>query len=232
MDQNNLSTIISSDVNLDGVRKIVEGFANTDGTLIPQEEKKFAMDTVEDWKQNMLEKIANRCNDADVYVSMFESFVKPSTYYTRFSGDIEDVLNKLAQATGNSDKYETLKKAEEEYKIICASRVAPIDYDENDTIEEIEKKVADHSADKYLYRKKVDRANMKIRTAEFDLLSTLAKNPQVINFVDSMRSFKRRANHIRTQVIDLASEAKINITISNENLRNALMDMIKVTETL
>lgn len=194
-------------------------------------EKKSAMEIITTWNQNVIEKIRiemDKIND-------FLSAIQPGQRYggKQISSLITeqlyiDELEFLIDKVGITSAYDALQDAIDEYNCALAMQKTKqnmvIDLDTTAEQQILQK--ADIDKESIKLNAAVTRAGNKVAKLDAQIIDAINADKDILK---GLRALKKKASLMRTAAVectDMAELAKINVTIDDANVRDALTDLI------
>ena len=73
---------------------------------------------------------------------------------------------------------------------------------------------------------KIAKARKAVEWAQYDFKKALSETPEIQEIIRRIKSFQKKSKSFKTACNDKSRLAKINVTISDENVREALKEII------
>ena len=208
-------------INFNALNKAISKLASSKGTLSP-DEKKFAIDIIDEWDHDVIKAIDDKIQEGhQIMVSL-----DPNNHYVSVD---DDVLSTLAKQLGK--KVATLYKnyVTAKNKVLEISKERP-SYDRTRDIDETSgeylDRVAKEDAEYGKYELRLAKAKNKEDWALFELKREMAETPEVQEITRRIRGFCRKSNTFKKDCNEKSRLAKINVTISDETVRDALKEIL------
>ena len=213
---------IFSPIDFESLNASITKLAESGGNLSP-EEKKFAIDIVDEWDQNVIKAIDDKITEGtDILYSL-----DPDSY--RSDCMDEEMIAKLAKQLGN--KTASLYKAYEKTKgeVLDIQKQKP-DYDKvrdaSETAEEYIDRASKSEAEYAKWELKIAKARKRADWALYELKREIYGTTEAQEIIKRIKSFQRKSSSFKKSCNEKSRLAKINITISDETAREALKELI------
>ena len=194
-------------------------------------EKKSAMEIINTWNKNVIEKI----NIEKSKIDEFLAAIQPSqNYYGKPISSLIteqlyiDELEFLIDKVGMRQVYEELQDAIDEYNCALAMQKTKqgivIDLDTTAEQEVLQK--AELDKENIKLNAAVTRSGNKVAKLDAKIIDAINADKDILK---GLRALKKKSALMRTAAVectDMAELAKINVTIDDANVREALKDLV------
>lgn len=194
-------------------------------------EKKSALEIIDSWNKNVIEKINIEKSKLDDFLSA----IQPGYKYggKQISSLITeqlyiDELEYLVDKVGMTQVYEELQDAIDEYNCTVTMQKSKqnIVIDLDTTVEQEILQRADVEKENIKLNAAVTRAGNKVAKLDAKIIDAINADKDILK---GLRTLKKKSAMMRTAAVectDMAELAKINVTIDDANVRDALKDLI------
>ena len=206
---------------LDG---LIKALGDKSANLAP-EEKTGAVAIIDEWNKSVTERI--RANEAQARQTL--EFLEGTAMY---GGELEECIELFHEVLGDTPEYLRYKAAVDNYAAVMAD--APLDnvVDDSMTVAQAEQVNMDNYAERLKYNRRLKAAEHAFNKAVKDYIKYLNALPEILALKGSLRSYKNKASRMAADCQDKATRAKLNITISDPDVRKLLHDMMDFTKTV
>lgn len=222
-----LGTALFETKGFEEINQTIENLGNHTGTLTDKE-KEFAVQIVGSWERNVLEEVQEKKTEIEAFIQLFKG-ERGRDYYIkdRVVDLIEEYGEELAEKTNTVPLFEAYLEARKELK-----QEEKFDIDEpiiNETMSVIEEKssIMNYELEVTKHKIVVKKLRNTMYKAEREWLEVLEKNPLVASMLEEARRAKRKLAKMDRECKKKSDLAKLNITISNEEMRKTLKELMK-----
>lgn len=215
--------LLMFNVDFQGLSAAITRLAEHNGEL-SDFEKSSALSIIDDWERGIISELRNKDKEYNAFVRCFSN---QETYY--FDSISEDLLEKIALTTETKelyDKYRDLVEYRTEFLITKPKRPQQ---SMSMTFEDYHKSLAQYQLEEANWGFASRKINDDINNTQRKWVETVSKHDYMKEALRVARSFKRNAN----KYIKLAEEksrlAKLNVTISNSDIRESLKELLDFT---
>ena len=192
------------------------------GTLSP-DEKQFAIGIIDEWDHSVIEAIDDKVKEGQE----IEYSLDPD--HAHYYQADDDKIEALATAIGPKTRKLYNEYLELTRELKCVERDAPHTDSERDLDETADEYIDRCTADAAAIEKyniKIAKLRRKVEWALYDLKVEMSATPEVQEILRRIKTFSRKASTFRKQCQEKSRVAKINITISDNSVRDALMEIM------
>ena len=206
---------------LDG---LIQALGDKSANLAP-EEKTGAIAVIDEWNTSVTERI--RANEAQAR-QILEFLDGTAMYGTQ----LEECVELFHEVLGDTPEYLAYQSAVENYAAVMSD--APLDsvVDDAMTVAQAEKINMENHAERLKYGRRLRTAEHAFNKAVKEYVKHLNALPEILSLKGSLRSYRTRAARMAADCQDKATRAKLNITISDPDVRKLLHDMMDFTKTV
>lgn len=208
-------------INFEQLNKAISKLASSKATLSP-EEKKFAIDLIDDWDTSVITAIDDKISEGNQILYSFN----PNYHNCELD---EEILSNLTKQLGSKYTNMYKKYATAKNELFDLQQNAP-KYDQDRDLDETAGEYIDRrtseEAEFAKYDLKLAKARKKVDWALYELKKTLNETPEVQEIIKRIKTFQKKSKSFKTACNDKSRLAKINVTISDENIREALKEII------
>lgn len=194
-------------------------------------EKKSAGEVIDEWNKNVLEKIRVEENN----ITMFLSALAPTGYHVcsgisslinaqMFIPELEFIIDKLDMR----QQYEELEDVMTQYNAAEAllGNTQSIVKDVTTTVEDEILQAKDIELERIKKQAAVTKLGNKIAKLNIEIITAINADKDIIKSLKLLRRKSTDLKKAELKCSDVASLAKINVTIDDANIRDTLRDII------
>lgn len=207
-----------ADIDFNGLNAAIESIANNNGSLTDKE-KELAVNIVGEWERTVIERVRNREYDVN---SMLNSF-DPSNNHISFD---EEESEQLALATGTMASYKTYQDIVEQVRELRDDMPEKEPKELGTTVQQQIDDENQFTADMAKYQIEMSRLQRREFLALKAWKKELANDQKVKDMIANARKFKKNISKLNNQCSDKARLAKLNISISSQDVRDSLRSLI------
>ncbi len=208
-------------VNFGELAETITRLANRD-TALTDQDKELAVKVIDDWSRDVVDQIRNKKQLAEHLVTSLN--VNNSSCYR----DMNE-LEQIAHSAGCTKQFDLFKSAED---LLGALRQE--DKDIRSKYDGIDLREPGNFEVYRMYKEETIEMNKKIVTAEREsrkslrvLIVALNKDATVKNTIAKCNGFLGNVDVLITEATNKANMARVNVTIDNQEVRNALLDLLE-----
>ena len=216
-------------VNFDQLNHVIEKLGQSRQNL-SQEDKKFALDAIQTWEESVIKKLEYKSKEAENLLKCFEI----NTNYNMITSNGKEMsenetflqIIEAIDAKAEFDEYMTAVRVAYTHK-----NSRPIQ-DTDDLNTTIEKSIENAAAYQAAYSKHdvIDASNTaKVRKAAAVLSQKFATDERVQELVTRLRRFKSNVDKFSIECTEKSQLAKLNVTINDDNVRDAIQELLDFT---
>lgn len=230
-----LAVVMNDFFNIDftAMNATIDKLANHQPGTLSKVEKKEANNIIDAWNENVVDKLR-------IEESRIKEFVKAVSGDTSSYGIPSlianqlyiDELEQLIDYAGATDIYERLCDAINDEAVCKATRnnATSLDDDIDTTRGEYIKMVRDREYQMAILDANLRKAGNKVLRINLELVTALNSNTDVKKLLTALKKKASAMVKMKTQCCDMAQQAKINITIDDQNMRDTLRELIALTK--
>ena len=188
-------------------------------------EKTGAIAVIDEWNQSVTARIQANAEQARMVLQFLDG---TSMYGT----SLEEAIELFHDALGDTPEYLKYRDAVDAYAEV--SREAPLDLpvDETMTVAQADQVQMGNYAERLKYGRRLKSAEHAFNRAVKDYVKWLCAQPEVKALRGSLQSYKNKATRMAAECQDKATRAKLNVTISDPEVRKALHEMLDFTKSV
>lgn len=210
---------IFGDIDFSTLNKTITALGNGSGDL-SDKEKELAVEAVNTWQESVINRLKDKEDEANCYIDFL------NVNYNRFAPWQMDQysVEMLIEAAGLQDMYQEYLDKMDEYTNLPQPERPVIDT--STTLMEQMKARTDYDLEYQVWltkRQKIEREAYNIMRK---LKIELNKLPEIQELLLRMKKYKRNVSKFKNQCIEKSQLAKINVSISSEEVRNSLRDLL------
>lgn len=222
---------IFKDVDFKGLSGAIETMAQNNKELAP-EEKQMAIQIIDSWQSNVVERLNDHSNDMNGFIALFE--VGNYNYHYGVTTFPEETLEAIAQKTGTLTLYQAWKAAdavyeEESLKLKDLERPVP---DLETTYQEQLDAQKNYELEEAKLRIRIGKLRHTAERAEGEWKRTVKQDPGIKGLLAKAKSYTRNLNKYTRECESKGQLAKLNISISSEAIRNSLKELLEFAVTI
>lgn len=199
------------------LNKVIDDLGKASGS-ISEQEKVFATDIICSWEQNVIQAIALKGEEARSLLNSLDPKITQCMIAI-------DQLEAIAIATGNKDLFDDYVAKQEALDLLenpYYGKPRAI----SDTVEEAITKEAQQAAEREVYEIKKGHLRFEAMTALRKLKLAVNKDDQVKELITRIKRYSRNMKAFELDCRNKSQVAKISISISSEDARNALKELL------
>lgn len=201
---------------LDG---LIQSLGDKSADLTP-EEKSGAVAVIEEWNQSVTGRIRANAEQA----RMVLSFLDGAQLYGQA---LEDTIELFHEALGDTPEYLAYRDAVDKYAEVARDAPLDVPVDDDMTVAQSDRVRMDNYAAQLSHGRKVKAAEHVFNRAVKDYIKYLNGLDEVKTLRGSLMSYKNKASRMASECQDKATRAKLNVTISDPDVRKALHEMME-----
>lgn len=224
LSSNNFTGRILQPADFKALDGLIQSLGDKSMNLSP-EEKTGAVAIIDDWNKSVTDRI--RANEAQARQVL--DFLNGTAMY---GASLEESIELFHEILGDTPEYLKYKAAVDNYAMVMSD--APLDnpVDENMTVAQAEQLNMDNYAERLKYGRRLKTAEHAFNKAVKEYIKSLNGMPEIKTLRGSLQSYKNRATRMAADCQDKATRAKLNITISDPDVRKLLHDMMDFTKSV
>lgn len=194
-------------------------------TELTVENKQLGLEIIEGWQKTVIEQLNTKEKEVKDFLDTFD--LGTSSIYLS-----DEELDTLATHTGLILEYSTYADAWErntelkreleditnKYKIVSESK---------STEANVKELKGQYYTELYYCKSQLADADKECKKAATELIKALRKHPEVKAFIKKGGEFLSQVKDVKKAAVDKANKARINITIDNAAVRDALFDLVE-----
>lgn len=189
-------------------------------TELTLEDKALAVEIIETWNRDVIAAIDRKIEEVEYFCESFDL-----TSQTIQLSDEE--IGALAQHLGFGREYDNYMDAWRTYLNLKNNDKHIRDKYSNIEVCAKNKDLLGHySAEIYANNVEISKAHRKCDAITTDLFVKMSKTDEIKAFLKKGRQFLSQADELRKAAINKAHQAKINVTIDNKNVKDALFELL------
>lgn len=208
-------------INFDNLNKAITKLASSNATLTP-DEKKFAIDLIDDWDHSVIQAIDDKINEGQQLLYTFN----PNHVHFELDDELCESLTKQLGTKFTKLYKDYLKTKNELFELQNTAPKQDRTRDINETAGAYIDRSAKEEAEYAKYQLKIAKARKAVEWAQYDFKKALSETPEIQEIIRRIKSFQKKSKSFKTACNDKSRLAKINVTISDENVREALKEII------
>lgn len=212
------------DIDFSGISKAIEKIGDANASLTA-DEKDMANKIVDQWQSDVVDRLRGRGREMNDFIGFFEV---GSSGRVQGADKLDDIGEDLATKTNSVKEFEALQTLIEELMDLHETRpVEPSAHLEvNKTQKDILEEENKYKLDKAVYDLNVRKQQREIFIAEKAWKKLLKQNKEVSELIKKAKKFNKEMGTFTNMCHDKAQIAKLNITVSNADVRSALKDLL------
>lgn len=213
------------DIDFKGISQAIENIGNHNGTL-GVEEKEMASELVAQWEQDVVTRLRDKGHEMNEFVQFFNT-----GYEGRVSQQerLEDIGADLAAKTNTYNEYTALVQTLEDLEDLHQQRpIQPIEREDRTYKEKLEEEKK-FQLDMAKYNLAVTKKNRELYQYETAWKKLLKQNKEVAELIKKAKEYNKSVSKFQQNCHDKAQVAKLNIMISNQDVRQSLRELLDFT---
>lgn len=186
---------------------------------LSESEKSGAIAVIDEWNASVTSRIRANADMARMVLSFLDGA-------QLWGQSLEDAVELFHEAIGDTPEYLAYHAAVEAYAAVSAD--APIDVPVSGgmTVEQSDRICLENHAAKLEHGRKLRSAEHGFNKAVKAYVKALNAMPEIKALRGSLTSYKNKASRMAADCADKATRAKLNVTVSDPDVRQALHDMM------
>lgn len=218
--------VIFNQLNFDDLNKSIVLIGKA--KKLTEKEKEIGVQLLGDWENNVISKIDTKSTEMH---RLKEYITGGNTYYM---GDEEKevMIENLVNISKTRKQYNVYLEAKQVVKDNKLNQPEGVTIDPMKTIVENEKEQANYNLKYSTWRIEESKLDYKVTESKKKWLSVVRKSKQVKELLKGVDAYILQLKKYKTECNDKTQLAKLNIAISNDDVRTAIKDMIEFTKRL
>lgn len=221
---NNFTGRILQPADFKALDKLIQTLGDKSANLT-ESEKAGAVAVIDEWNASVTGRI--RAN-ADM-AAMVLSFLNGGQLYGQ---SLEDAVELFHDALGDSPAYAEYRKAVEGYEDVMRDKPIELPVDGGMTVAQADRVRMDNYAAGLDHGRKVKVAEHAFNRAVKNYIAYLNGLDEVKSLKGSLQSYKNKAARMAADCEDKATRAKLNVTVSDPDVRTALHEMMDFAKSV
>lgn len=191
-------------------------------------EKTMAMQVIDQWDESVTNRIKENAETARTVLD----FLSGKTVYWNVASDI---IEMMTEYVGEIPEYVTFTEASEEYSRATTElnmTRTEVVISPDMTVAEVDNAHMEQQRLELIAQRKEREAYAKVCNAATAYVKALNKDARIQAAKSELASYRRKASRMASTCSDKAACAKINISISNEKVRQVLHEMMAFAKTV
>jgi hypothetical protein len=216
------------DIDFSGIAQAIENIGNHSGSLTV-EEKEYATDIVKQWESDVISRLNDKAHEMQVFLNFFEP---ARNGYLSNEDLFEEVGEELAKRTNTKNEYDAVVRIYKELRDLYDNRPEQPNFDENTTRKEQVEKEKAYEKEMAIYNMKVKHKERELYLADKKWKELLKQDKNVDELLKRARKFTKNLSKFKSMCHDKAQVAKLNIMVSQTNVRQALRELLNFSATI
>lgn len=210
---------IFKDVDFTTLNASITALATHNGAL-SDKDKEFAVQTIATWEDSVISRLNLKATEASNLLQALDTSVSSVWYLS------EDEFEALVVASGTESFYETYLDAIEELEALKAAKPEQPVVDLDTTLEEQLVAKRDYELAYQKSTIQINRAERNVQSTMKSLKVAMNQNDSIKELVVRVRKYQRNVNKFKNECTEKSQLAKISVTISSQEIRDALKDLL------
>lgn len=216
------------DIDFSGIAQAIDNIGNHSGALTI-EEKEHAKEIVNQWEHDVIK----RLHDKSYEMRRFLEFFEPSEGGVISNRDMfEEIGEELAKRTNTTQEYQEVVKVWKEIQELRQQRPELPEEREDRTYKQKLEEEQNYKKEKALYELKLKQKSRELYLADKKWKEALKQNKDIDDLVKRARKFVKNLDKFQQMCHDKAQLAKLNIMVSNEDVRKSLRELLNFSATI
>lgn len=216
---------IFGDIDFSTLNKTIIALGNSSKQL-GEKEKEFAIEAINTWEYSIIERLRDKEQEANIYIEFLDI---NSRCFAPFELSKENI-ELLIEAVGLQDLYQEYLDKMREYESLSCPEEPVIDL--STTLMEQMKARTDYE----LQRKVWDTTKTKLNREAYNIMRKIKvemnNKPEVQELLARLKKYKRNVSKFRNECVEKSQLAKINVTISSDEVRESLKELLNFSVTI
>lgn len=216
---------IFGDIDFTTLNKTITALGNSSNQL-SEKEKGYAIEAISTWESSVIHRLADKEQEANTYIDFLNVNSNCFSPYNMPKEDIE----LLIEAVGLQDLYQEYVAKMEEWNSLPTPEEPVIDLTMT-LMEQMEIRT-----DYELQRKVWETTRTKLSREAYNLMRKLKielnNKPEIQELLVRMKKYKRNVSKFKNECVEKSQLAKINVTISSEEVKDSLRDLLNFSVTI
>jgi hypothetical protein len=209
----------------DDLNKTIEKIGERGSVLSPKE-KEIGFKVLQEWEENVIRKLNDKKSDCEAFFSIIEHY--HSEWYGRESDGA--MREKLAMMSETEKEYTEILLLEEEYDLQKLKRPREPGIDSSLTIIENDRRNYQWKKQNFEFEIELRKLGENLERKRNAWLKIVREHGSVKEMILSIRGFKRNFNELISTAKAKATNAKLNLSISDKSMREAMQELVDFAE--
>ena len=214
------------DIDFSTLNGSIESLAKASGTL-GEDEKRAATDILHQWEENVLERLEDRKSDIENFLNFLAGREHYGYRYEYLEDEMGmDAFADLSKKTKTMKEFKSYLEAKEAFETFLLN--APEEPVDDVTVsyedKELERREYELLRTKYEIGKK--KASRKIILTRRTWIKALVANEEVRKLMGNLASYKRKLNKFKGDCKAKSQNARLNVAISSQEVREAIKELL------
>ncbi len=197
-------------------------------TQLSDNEKTMAIQIIDQWDESVTNRIKENAETARTVLDFLSGKI---TYWNVAS----EIIEMVTEYVGETQEYQNFIEASEEYAATTAElnmARTEVVISPDMTVAEVDNAHMEQQRAELVASRKEREAYAKVCNAATAYVKALNKDPRIQAAKAELTAYRRKATRMATTCNDKAACAKINVSISNEEVRKVLHEMMEFAKTV
>lgn len=206
------------DIDFNTISAAIQKMADN-STSLTEKEKEMSMGIIEQWESDVIDAIEDKRMESNKYLTT----LSPENSSITIS---DDEFEMIVIATGTDELYKKYLELKEKAAEIANSPLPKFEEDLNDTVESVVEMKAINEAEQLKHRIAVSKAYNLRDNALLALKKEMNKHDAVKDFIKKAGKYQKSINKFKKECREKGQLAKISISVSNTEVRDALKELL------
>jgi CRISPR/Cas system-associated exonuclease Cas4 (RecB family) len=218
------------DIDFSGISSAIDKIGGHAGKMEP-EEKTMANDIVDQWQKDVVSRLRTKGNEMHSFINFFEV---GSDGRVNGMDLLDEIGDELAVKTNSVKQFENLQALIEELLDVHETRPAQptLHLDIDQTQAAILEEENTFRLETKKYDMAVSKKKREIYLAEREWKKLLKQNKEVVDLIKKGKRFNKDMGKFTDMCHDKAQIAKLNITVGDADVRQALKELLNFSTTV
>ena len=187
---------------------------------LTNDDKILAVEIIETWNKNVIDALDKKIHEVREFCDSFDLTYETIRLTDEEIGSIAAHLGMDKEFEDYEDSWNTYLSLQKEAKHIDMKFADVKKIPENKDL------LGQYSAEKYNVSVEITKARNKCDKVTTDLFTKMAKTKEIKDFIKKGLEFLSQADELKKAAVNKANLARVNVTIDNANVRDALFELM------
>ena len=213
------TTELFKDIDFSGLNAVIDNIATYSHEL-QETEKELANDIIDEWQKSVIARLQERGNEMRRFLQFFEINECSDPLFI-------EIGEELAVKTGTESLFKNVMDAIKTYKATQSSKPEKPITDLETTLDTELTSTSSYKLETKKHEINLEKDRQLLRKAERKWKNELTEHDEVKALIQKATQYQRKLTTFRFDCEDKGQLAKLNVSISNQDVRNSLKELIE-----